>query len=145
VAKDHVMVISPMAAGEYFRGLLLLSRKDHKITEAETALLKRIGKSFGFEREFCDHTIRDILENEHVLETPPEFSTTELAARFIKDGLTLALSDKEFTAFEAEWLKATVEKNGLAVEWFIQQWKDATNRQEANARLEVDELFVKYY
>jgi hypothetical protein len=138
------MKISLIDAGEYFRGLLLLSRKDHKITEAETELMKRIGKTLGFEREFCDNAIREILENEYILDTPPEFSTGELAMRFIKDGLTLAFSDKEVPTFEAEWLRTTAEKNGLDVKWFVQQWKNATNRKETDGRLEVDDLSVKY-
>jgi len=138
------MKISLMDAGEYFRGLLLLSRKDHKVTEAETELMKRIAKTLGFEREFCANAIRDILENEYILDTPPEFSTSELAMRFIKDGLTLAFSDKEVPAFEAEWLRTTAEKNGLDMKWFVQQWKNATNRKETDGRLEVDDLSVKY-
>jgi hypothetical protein len=137
------MNISLIDAGEYFRGLLLLSRKDHKITEVETELMKRIGKTLGFEREFCENAIREILENEYVVDTPPEFSTSELAMRFIKDGLTLAFSDKEAHAFEAEWLSATAEKNGLDVKWFVQQWKNAVNRKDTDSRLEVDGLSVK--
>jgi hypothetical protein len=138
------MKISLMDAGEYFRGLLLLSRKDHKITEAETELMKRIGKTLGFERKFCDNAIREILENEYILDTPPEFSTRELAMRFIKDGLTLAFSDKEVPSFEDEWLRATAEKNGLDMKWLVQEWKNATNRKTIDGRLEVDDLSVKY-
>ena len=138
------MVISIVDASKYFLGLLLLSRKDHRRTETETELMKRIGKTLGFEREFCDNAIRDILENEYILDTPPEFSTDELAMRFIKDGLTLAFSDKEVPAFEAEWLRATAEKNGLDVKWFVQEWISATNRKETDGRLEVDDLSVKY-
>ena len=138
------MTISPKDASEYFRGLLLLIRKDHKITDAETAVMKRIGRTLGFEREFCDNAIHDILENKHVLDTPPEFSSGELAVRFMKDGLTVAFSDKEVAVFEAEWLKATAEKNGLDMKWFIQQWQKVMNRKEPHDRLEVDDLSVKY-
>jgi hypothetical protein len=64
--------------------------------------------------------------------------------RFIKDGLTLAFSDKEVPAFEAEWLRATAEKNELDMKWFVQEWNNATNRKETDGRLEVDDLSVKY-
>jgi len=138
------MKISLMDAGEYFRGLLLLSRKDQKVTEAEAELMKRIGKTLGFEREFCDNAIREILENEYILDTHPTFSTGELAMRFIKDGLTLACSNKEFPAFEAEWLRATAVKYGLDMKWFVQQWKNATKRKDTDDHLEVDDLSVKY-
>jgi hypothetical protein len=138
------MTISPIEAGEYFRGLLLLIGKDHTITEPEKLLMKRIGKSLGFEREFCDNAIHEILQNEYVSDTPPKFSNGELAMRFIKDGLTLAFSDKEVPAFEAEWLRATAEKNELDMKWFVQEWNNATNRKETDGRLEVDDLSVKY-
>jgi hypothetical protein len=138
------MRISIIDAGEYFRGLLLLSRRDRKISEPEAELMKRIGKTLGFEREFCDNAIREILENEYILDTPPKFSTSDLAMKFIKDGLTLAFSDKEVVAFECEWLRAAAENNGLDMQWFVQQWKLAMNTKDTDNRLEVDDLSVKY-
>jgi len=133
-----------MDASEYLRGLLLLIRKDRKITEAENRLMKRIGKTLKFEREFCDNAICEILENKHILDAPPEFSTDELAMRFIKDGLTLAFSDKDVPAFEAEWLRSIAEINGLDEEWFIREWANASNRKDVPVHLEVDDLSVEY-
>jgi len=101
------MKISPIDAGEYFRGLLLLIGKDRTITEAEKELMKRIGKTLGFEREFCDNAIRDVLENKYIADTPPEFSTNDLAMKFIKDGLAIAFSDNKLHMSEAEWLRST--------------------------------------
>ena len=138
------MTISIVDASEYFRGLLLLIRKDRKITEAENTLMKRIGKTLGFEREFCDNAIREILENRYIQETPPVFSAKEMATRFVKDGLTLTLADKEVHAFEAEWLRFIAEKNGLAVEWFFQELENAKNRKDSDVHLEVDDLSVEY-
>jgi len=135
------MKISILDASEYFRGLLLLVRKDHKLTEAESELMKRIGKTLGFEREFCENAIRDILENNYILDTPPVFASSELAMRFIKDGLTLATSDKEVAALEADWLRATSEKNGLNIEWFNQLW---TNTKDTDGRLQADDLSINH-
>lgn len=64
--------------------------------------------------------------------------------RFIKDGLTLALSDEEVSAFEVEWLKATAEKNRLGVKWFFEQWENAEDRRDTDIRLEMDDLSVRY-
>jgi hypothetical protein len=49
------MTITVKDGSEYFRGLLLLIAKDHRITEEETTLMKRIGKTLGFENDFCDN------------------------------------------------------------------------------------------
>jgi hypothetical protein len=139
-----VMKISPIDAGEYFRGLLLLIGKDRTISEAEKHLMKRIGKSLGFEREFCDNAIHDILENKFIVDTPPEFSTSALAMKFIKDALALACSDNKLHISEAEWLRSTAEKNGLDLEWLAEEWEHTTRSRDPGIHLEVDDLTVEY-
>ena len=138
------MTISPIDAGEYFRGLLLLTRKDHKISDAEAELMRRIGKSLGFEREFCEDAIRDILENKYILDMPPQFSAGELAMSFIKDGLTLAYSDQEIPASEEEWLMSVAAKNGLDNEWFNRELENASMRKDGHVHLEADNFSVEY-
>jgi hypothetical protein len=133
-----------MDGSNYFRGLLLLIRKDRNASHPEIELMKRIGKALGFETEFCNNAIDEILENKFIVDEPPQFSTKELARKFITDGLTLAASDKEIHPSEEQWLKSTVEKNGLQVEWFLQERENATKRKGHYAYLEVDELTVEY-
>ena len=96
------MKITVLDGSNYFKGLLLLIRKDHKITESEIQLMKRIGKTLGFEPKFCDNAIHEILENKYIVDVTPEFSTKEIAIKFIKDGLTLAFSDNEAHPSEEE-------------------------------------------
>jgi hypothetical protein len=139
-----MMKITLIDASNYFKGLLLLIRKDGKVTDAETELTKRIGKSLGFEEEFCDNAIHEILENRFIVDTPPEFSSRELAMKFIKDGLTLASSDDEVRAPEEEWLKSTATKNGLGIEWFSQERQNTVRARGIDARLEVDHLTVEH-
>jgi hypothetical protein len=139
------MKISIMDASNYFRGLLLLIRKDHLITGTETELLKRIGKTLGFEKEFCETAIHEILDNPHVTDEPPEFSTKELALKFLKDGLALALSDAEIHPFEEQWLRSTAERNGLDTASFSRELDIARSRHGFPARLEVDDLTIKHF
>jgi uncharacterized tellurite resistance protein B-like protein len=115
------MKISVIDSSNYFRGLLLLIRKDGKITESEIQLMKSIGKALGFERKFCDNAIHEILENKYIVDATPEFSMKELAIKFIKDGLALAFSDNEIHPSEAEWLRSTANKNGIDLTWFRQE------------------------
>lgn len=139
------MTISVKDASEYFRGLLLLISKDRKITNAEAILMKRIGKALGFEKNFCDNAIREILENIYVVDEPPGFTARELARKFIKDGLTLAAADDGTHEFEETWLRSVAEKNGLDAEWFLQErGLAARGRKDVDARLEVDDLVVEY-
>ena len=107
--------------------------------------MKRIGKALGFEKDFCNDAIYEILENKFVLNEPPKFSTNELAKKFIKDGLMLADSDNEIHTYEEAWLKSTAEKNGLDLEWFLQERDNAAiRRRDLVEHLEVDDLTVEY-
>lgn len=110
--------INIIDGSNYFKGLLLLIRKDRQVTESEIQLMRRIGKSLGFEREFCDQAIRDILDNEYIEDTPPKFSSTALAEKFVKDGLAIACSDQVCHPAEETWLRTVCILNGLDEQWF---------------------------
>jgi hypothetical protein len=137
------MTIDILDGSNYFKGLLLLIRKDHKITETESELLKKIGRSLGLERRFCEEAIRDILENSYISETPPKFSSDELAKRFVRDGLRLAMSDNELHALEEEWLSEVATANGLPSGWFADH-KRAALDGTIGERFEAFDLRVQY-
>ncbi len=121
---------------------MLLIRKDHKITETENILLMRIGKSLGFDPEFCERTINEILNNNFVEDTPPVFSDKDLAVKFIKDGLAVIFSDNEIHPAEENWLIATAEKNDIDIISFSELKKEYSIRQQSSPKLEVDDLIV---
>ncbi|MBE2228917.1 MAG: hypothetical protein IAE93_16290 [Ignavibacteria bacterium] len=136
------MKISKIDSSNYLKGLMLLIRKDHRITETENILLMRIGKSLGFDAEFCEKTINDILNNNFIEDTPPLFAEKELAVKFIKDGLAVIFSDNIIHPAEEEWLIATAVKNDIDLARFYEFKKEYAARQEKMARLEVDDLIV---
>jgi hypothetical protein len=138
------MNISVIDASNYFKGLLLLIGKDRKITQGESALLKRVGKALGFEREFCKNAVNDILENPYIVDTLPVFSSREIAKKFILDGFVIAAVDGAIHLLEEEWLKSTAENYGLEDEWFLQEKATALQRTEPPARLEAEDLTVDY-
>jgi len=134
--------ISKIDASSYLKGLMLLIRKDHKITETENILLMRIGKSLGFDPEFCERTINEILNNNFVEDTPPVFSDKDLAVKFIKYGLAVIFSDNEIHPAEENWLIATAEKNDIDIISFSELKKEYSIRQQSSPKLEVDDLIV---
>ena len=138
------MKLSIIDGSNYFKGLLLLIRKDRKIVPAEIILMKRIGKTLGFEAEFCDNAIQEILDNRFIVDAPPEFSTEDLAVKFIKDGLALAHSDGEIHPEEEEWLRSVAEKNGIDPEVFSRERGAAARGTKFPGRLEVDDMTVVY-
>lgn len=138
------MEIGVIDASNYFKGLLLLIRKDHKVTEAETAMITRIGKQLGFEKEFCETAIQEILKNRFIEDTPPAFSSRELAMMFIRDGLAVALSDGKLDYKEEKWLRSVVEKNLLSRRWFVGELEKASSRKSAPDQLEAFTLTVNH-
>ncbi len=139
------MNISVIDGSNYFKGLLLLVRMDLKVSKPETEMMTRIGKKLGFEQEFCENAIGDVLDNAYIVDSPPKFSNRDLAKKFIRDGLVLALSDREVVhPSEEEWLRVTAEKNGLDPEWFRKESLKVLNQKERGTKLEVDDLRVEY-
>ncbi len=139
------MEISVVDASKYFKGLLLLIRKDHKVTDIEYAVMTRIGKRLGFEKEFCDNAIQEILGNRFIEDTPPEFSSRELAMMFIKDGLTVGFCDHdEIDHKEWKWLKSVAEKNAIELSLLSDEMEQARARKGVTDQLEVDGITVTH-
>jgi hypothetical protein len=139
------MTINVLDASNYFKGLLLLIRKDRKVTPAEIEAMKRIGKALGFERKFCENAIAEILENAFIVDEPPHFPSKELAYKFIRDGLYLAFIDhRDIDPHEERWLKLTVEKNGIEEDFFARELEIAKADKDDRTHLEVDDLTVEH-
>ena len=138
------MEISVIDASNYFKGLLLLIRKDHKVTDPEAAMISRIGKQLGFEREFCETAIREIITNKYIEDDPPLFSSRELAMMFVKDSLAVALSDGILDYKEEKWLRTVVDRNQLSRRWFVKELENATSQKSNVDHLEADGLTVMY-
>lgn len=102
----------------YYKGLMLLIRKDREIHDEERRIMMVIGKALSFEAKFCENAIKEILTNKHVIDTPPCFSNPAIARCFIKDGLKIALVDNETHKTELAWLKAVADENGLDDSWY---------------------------
>lgn len=136
--------ISVLDGSTYFKGLLLLLRKDDKLSTAEVDLVLKVGLSLGFEKEFCETAVKEILENEHIVDTPPKFSSPDLAVKFLRDGLRIASSDNELHPTELQWLWATAEHNGLDPASIQGDLANLASRPEERKRLDVEDLKVKF-
>ena len=118
------MSLSAIDKSKYFRGLLILMRKDQKVSSEEQELMMNVGARLGFEKKFCETAIDEILENEFIEDEAPQFSTIPIAESFIQDGITLAISDSDLNPEELTFLKATLDKNHLTENWFTDKLKE---------------------
>ena len=138
------MKISILDGSKYFKGLLILIRQDRRVTDSEIELMKHIGKKLGFEKTFCENAIHEILDNKHVKDDVPVFSDSEIAKKFVKDGLAIASSDVEVHKDEESWLKKAALSNGLDEKWFMEEMEKAEDRHHMPAHLEVDKIHVTH-
>jgi hypothetical protein len=132
----------------YLKGLLLLASKDKKITENEKMYVMEAGRSLGFEEKFCENAVGEILENEFIEDTPPKFSSREIAKYFISDGLTIALSDYDLHAEELRWLSRTAAENhisGLEFNHLIREFlktSPAVNFEDLNVQKMLGQTYI---
>ena len=138
------MKISVLDASSYLKGLLLLIRKDRKISEKEHELMTRVGENLGFEKSFIENAIHEILDNKYITVTPPEFSSPEIAEKFLKDGLLLAASDNEIHPAEEKWLLSVAAHNNINEAWLLEEKNHILYADEHRDHLEADTLQVNY-
>lgn len=111
------MKISLTDRSLYYKGLMLLIRKDREICDEERKMMMHIGETLGFEPSFCRDTIEEIMNNKCVNDSPPLFSEHPIALCFIRDGLRLSASDGQPHKTELDWLESVAENNGLSSLW----------------------------
>ncbi len=121
------MELTFLDKSNYFKGLLLLIGKDKKITTIEQQLMENLGEALGFEKLFVKEAIKNLLQNEYILQDPPKFSQKLFAEAFIIDGIKLALSDNDLASAEYEWLNLVALTNNIDNNWIETQLQNFVN------------------
>ncbi len=108
----------------YFKGLLLLVGKDSKVSKEEREYVISAGKALGFAKSFCEDAVSDLLRNEYISQEPPKFSDSDIAKKFISEGLDLALIDSNLNEHELDFLKETAKINNIHDSWYHENLKN---------------------
>jgi hypothetical protein len=116
--------------GNYYRGLLVLIRKDRIVDPGERELMIQFGKALDFDRRFCEAAIDDLLKNQYIRDEPMTFSDKGIAETFIRDAVLVACVDGEIHPKERAWLKAVVDANGLDDEWLNAEIKNLQGKKQ---------------
>jgi tellurite resistance protein len=134
------MTISWLDRSNYYRGLLILARRDGKVSRAEREMMIRIGLALDFDRRFCTGAIAGILENTHITDEPPTFDTPGVAERFLRDGAALAFADRDLHPREEEWLRRAAAANGVDPSWLDRLVRATVQRRTRRPPLEAYRL-----
>ena len=117
------MELTQLDKSSYLKGLLIVAKKDEQLTDFEKKFLKSIASKLGFATDFYESTIRSLLANKYIPETPIKFSEKKIAESFLTDGIKLALKDNKLSDKELAWLKLTASENELDEDWFANKIK----------------------
>ena len=136
------MKISLLDRSLYYKGLMLLIRKDREIHDDEKKMIMHIGKIFCFAPKFCANTIKKIMDNNYIIDSPPLFSEPNIALCFIRDGLRLSAVDGQIDKAETTWLESVAIHNGIHYLWFEELEKV---RQMNHSKIIEDNLQLRHF
>jgi hypothetical protein len=118
------MNLSLLVRSNYYRGLLVLLRRDRIVDARERELMLQLGKILDFDKRFCEATIDDLLSNTHITREPIIFLDERIMESFFRDALRLALVDGFLHPMELSWLRTAAYANNQS-----NQWLDAIIRE----------------
>jgi hypothetical protein len=111
------MNLSLSNRSNYYKGLLVLSRRDRFVDARERSFLLQMGEILDFDRRFCEATIDDLLSNAHITREPVIFFDKRIRECFFHDALRLALIDGYLHPMELCWLRTVAYANKQSYQW----------------------------
>lgn len=136
------MALNLMDRSLYFKGLLILSKIDENVSYHEKEILKKVGDSLGFNKEFCESTINEVTGNKYIKDESLKFSNQQTANMFIRDAIKLAFSDSELDDKEYKWLLDCARENNIPESRIKAQIDSVLNNEE---ELDAEQLDVLNY
>lgn len=112
------MQIPVIDKSNYLKGLLVIAKKDNKLTEPEKKIIRDIAIKLGFATDFYEDTLKSLIANKYILDDPIKFSDKKIAESFVCDGLRLAFSDGTAPDSEMKWLRKIAGANEIEDDWF---------------------------
>jgi hypothetical protein len=134
------MKLSLLDRSNYYKGLLVLLRRDRIIDAREKELMLQIGKILDFDKRFCEAAIDDLLSNAHITREPVIFSDEQIKECFFRDAVRLALVDECLHPLELSWLRTVAHANSQNDQWFdeiIREFKEKDGVQNQSAPFEI--------
>jgi hypothetical protein len=101
---------------EFLRGFATIIRKNNCNNIDGKSMFLFIGKSFGFEKEFCEKSLEHLMVNKYIPEEPAIFSTKPIAEFFIKDVNTIMSQTQSISEAAVTWLQLTANANKVDFE-----------------------------
>jgi hypothetical protein len=127
------MKLSQEEKSHYYKGLLVLLRRDRIVDNREKDLMLQIGEILGFDKRFCEATISELLSNANITRDPVYFSDKTIKECFFRDAVRLALVDGNLHPSELRWLRRVAHVNGLTDQWLDALVQEIQKKPEQNS------------
>ena len=134
------MSLNIMDRSLYFKGLLILSRIDKNVSTQEKEILKNVGNSLGFNKEFSESTINEVVNNKHLKDEPLKFSNQQIANMFLRDAIKLAFCDSNLDEKEYNWILECAKMNEIPEKRIKEKITSLLNAEENSFRDQLDVL-----
>jgi hypothetical protein len=115
--EKELSISSIVDKSNYLRGLLIFILKDKNVWDHEMSLFLDEGKSLGFNKEFCEDSINNLILNSYIDIEPPVFFDKAVAKKLINKGIQIISDDKKVHPDKLAFLEAVAKKNGLTKEY----------------------------
>jgi|SRR3972149_67336 len=116
------MEITVLDKSNYLKGLLIIAKKDNKLTEPEKKIIRNIAVKLGFATDFYEETLKGLIANKYIFDDSIIFSDKKIAKSFVCDGLRLAFSDGIDPESEVKWVKKIAISNNIDKSWFEEKY-----------------------
>jgi hypothetical protein len=136
------MTLSLLDRSNYYKGLLVLMRRDRIIDARERELMLQLGEILDFDRRFCEAAIENLLANAHLTREPIIFSNEHVKECFFHDALRLALVDNCLHPMELRWLRTMAQANNQSEQWLdaiIRKFEEKKGSPDQSAPFEIQQ------
>jgi len=119
ISSEHkeLQISSILDKSNYLRALLILIRKDKNVWDHEMELFFEEGSSLGFEKNFCEHSLNNLLLNINIDPEPQKFFDKKNAKKLLIKGIQVINHDIKIHPEKLAFLEAVAKNNGLLQEW----------------------------
>jgi hypothetical protein len=134
------MTMSLLDRSNYYKGLLVLMRRDRIIDARERELMLQLGETLDFDMRFCEAAIDDLLTNANISREPIIFSDELVRECFFNDALRLAFVDNSLHPTELRWLRTMARANNRSEQWLdaiILEFERTKGSQDQSAPFEI--------
>jgi hypothetical protein len=119
ISSEHkeLQISGILDKSNYLRGLLILIKKDKNVWDHEMELFFEEGNSLGFEKNFCENSLNNLMLNINIDSNPPIFFDKEIAKKLLMKGIQIINTDLKIHPEKLAFLEAVARNNGVLEEW----------------------------